>query len=109
MVSESFMKSRTNVSCFGGRARLSRDSVWTALMPDSTLSTYIVMQQRLVVAGLKLVGHDQEPIRVLFEDVGNLVAGKAIKRRFGHLLAGGFVLAGKGDNRFVRTLALHQV
>jgi len=32
----------TNTSCFLGWARFRRDSVCTALMPDSILSTYIV-------------------------------------------------------------------
>ena len=39
--------------------------VRTALMPDSGLSTYNRMQQRLVVARLELVRHHQEAIRVL--------------------------------------------
>ena len=37
-----FWKSSTKQSCFCGCARLSRDKVCTALMPESGLSTYIV-------------------------------------------------------------------
>ena len=63
MMSASLRKSSTKTSCFFGCARLRRERVCTALMPDSVLSTYMRVQQRLVVAGLELVGTDQEAVR----------------------------------------------
>ena len=38
------------------------------------------VQQRLVVAGLELVGADQEAVGVLLDLVGDLAAGEAVER-----------------------------
>ena len=98
-MSASFMKSSTKTSCFFGCARLRRDSVCTALMPDSDLVHVHRVQQRLVVAGLELVGTDQEAVRVLLDLVRDLAGRKAVERRLGHLLAAVLVLAGEGHDR----------
>ena len=39
------------------------------------------VQQRLVVAGLELVGADQEAVRVFLNLVGDVAARKAVERR----------------------------
>ena len=44
-MSASFEKSSTKASCFLGCALLRRDSVCTALTPDSALSTYMVCRR----------------------------------------------------------------
>ena len=67
------------------------------------------VQQRLVVAGLELVGADQEAVRVLLDLVGDLARRKAVERRLGHLRAAVLVLAREGDDGLVRALALRQV
>ena len=67
------------------------------------------VQQRLVVAGLELVGADQEAIRVLLDLVGDLARRKAVQRRLGHLRAAVLVLAGERDDGLVGALALAEV
>ena len=67
------------------------------------------VQQRLVVAGLELVGADQEAVRVVLDLVGDVAARKAVERRLGDLRAAVLVLAGEGDDGLVRALALRQV
>lgn len=59
------------------------------------------MQQRFVIAGLELVGHDQEAVRILSHLVRDLAAGKAVQRRFGNLLAahGPEEILNPGDER----------
>ena len=67
------------------------------------------VQQRLVVAGLELVGADQEAVRVLLDLVGDVAARKAVERGLGDLRAAVLMLAGEGDDGLVRALALRQV
>ncbi len=81
IISASFWKSSTNVSCFLGCARLSRDSVCTALMPESGLVDVHRVQQWLVVTGLELVGADQEAVWVFAELRRDVVAGESVQRR----------------------------
>ena len=66
------------------------------------------VQQRLVVAGLELVGADQEAVRVFLDLVGDLAAREAVQRRLGHLRAAVLVLAREGDDGLVRALALRR-
>ena len=44
-----------------------RDSVWTALIPDKILSTYIVCNSGSSYPVWELVGTNKEPIRVLLD------------------------------------------
>ena len=67
------------------------------------------VQQRLVVAGLELVGADQEAVRVLLDLVGDLVAREAVQRCLGDLRAAVLVLAREGDDGPVGALALVEV
>ena len=67
------------------------------------------VQQRLVVAGLELVGADQEAVRIGLDLGGDVAARKPVERRLAHLGAAVLVLAGEGDDRLVRALALHQI
>ena len=67
------------------------------------------VQQRLVVAGLELVGADQEAVRVLLDLVGDLAAREAVELGLGDLLAVVLGLAGEGDDVPVRALALLEV
>ena len=67
------------------------------------------MQQRLVVAGLELVGADQEAVRVLLNLVGDLARREAVERGLGDLRAAVLVLAREGDDGLVAALALGQV
>ena len=67
------------------------------------------VQQRLVVAGLELVGADQEAVGVVLDLVGDLAAREAVERGLGDLGAAVLVLAGEGDDRLVGALALLQV
>ena len=78
-------------------------------MPDSDLVHVHRVQQRLVVAGLELVGADQEAIRVLLDLVGDLARREAVERRLGHLRAAVLVLAREGDDGLVWALALRQI
>ena len=59
------------------------------------------VQQRLVVAGLELVGADQEAVRVLLDLVGDLACREAVERGLGHLRAAVLVLAREGDDGLV--------
>ena len=67
------------------------------------------VQQRLVVAGLELVGADQEAVRVGLDLVGDVAAWKAVERRLADLRAAVLVLAGEGDDRLIRALALREI
>ena len=67
------------------------------------------MQQRLVVAGLELVGADQEAIGVFLNPVCYEVRREAVEGRLGDLLTVVVVLAGEGDDGPVGALALRQV
>ena len=67
------------------------------------------VQQRLVVAGLELVGADQEAVRVVLDLVGDIAARKAVERRLAHLGAAVFVLAGERDDGLIRALALREI
>jgi hypothetical protein len=67
------------------------------------------VQQRLVVAGLELVGADEEPVRVFLDPVRDLAGWKPIERRLAHFGAAVLVLARECDDRFVATLALGEV
>ena len=75
-------------------------------MPDQRLVHVHRVQQRLVVAGLELVGADQEAVRTLLDRVGDLAGRKAVQRRLGHLLAAELGLAGEGHDGPVLALAL---
>ena len=67
------------------------------------------MQQRLVVAGLELVGTDEEPIGVFLNLIGDIVARKTVELRFAHLLALVFRLAGESHDGSVKALDLLEV
>ena len=67
------------------------------------------VQQGLVVAGLVLVGDDQEAVRVLPHLVRDLAAGEAVQGGLGDLLAAVLVLAGKGDDGLIGALALFEI
>ena len=67
------------------------------------------VQQRLVVAGLKLVGADQEAIGRFLNARGDLGRGKAVERSLADLRPPVLVLAGKGDDSAVGAVALHQI
>ena len=47
---------------FSGWMRFRRESVWTAASPTSDLVDVHRVQQRLVEAGLELLGHDQHAV-----------------------------------------------
>ena len=64
------------------------------------------VHQRLVVAGLKFVGADQEAVRVFLNLVGYQVRREAVERYFGDLHAAMLVLAGESNHSPVRALAL---
>ena len=67
------------------------------------------MEERLVVAGLELVGADEEAVWVLDDPVGDVVAREPVERRLGHLNAAVVVLAREGDDGAIGTLALDEV
>ena len=45
------------------------------------------VQKRLVVAGLELVGHHEDAVRVVFHIFLNVFRGKSVDIGFGHFLA----------------------
>ena len=67
------------------------------------------MQQRFVVAGLELVGADEEAVRVFPDLLGDLAGREPVQRRLGHLPAAELGLAGEGHDGPVLALALLQV
>ena len=73
------MKSSTKVSCFlrmrpvQPRQRLNR------LDARERLVDIHRVQQRLVVAGLELVGADQEPVGVLLDLIGDVLRWKPVE------------------------------
>src|SRR6266404_7426168 len=78
-------------------------------MPDSVLSTYIVMEERLVIAGLELIRDNQETIGIVLDLLLVLVAGEAVERSFGYLVTAVLVLARKRDDGLIGTLALLEI
>jgi hypothetical protein len=44
------------------------------------------VQERLVVAGLELVGADEEPAGLFLDAVGDVVRGEPVERRLGDLV-----------------------
>ncbi len=64
------------------------------------------MQERLVIAGLELVGADQEPIGILLDFVGDLAAWETVERRLRDLYAAVFVLSRESDDGLVLALSL---
>ncbi|MEY9396209.1 hypothetical protein ABIF66_006880 [Bradyrhizobium japonicum] len=64
------------------------------------------MQKRLVVAGLELIGADQEAIWIGFYLIDDIFRGKAIEAGFGDFCAPEFMLAGESNDRPIRALAL---
>ena len=69
------------------------------------------MEQRLVEAGLELLGDDEEAVRRLFERPRGLGFGEAVHARFGVFQPVVRVLhrAGEGDERLERALLLLEV
>ena len=67
------------------------------------------MQQRFVIAGLELVGTDQETVRIFLYFVRNFVARKTVQRRLGDFAPLVLVLSGKGDDGLKRTFPFLQV
>ena len=67
------------------------------------------MQQRLVIARLKLIRTNQKPIGIFLNLVGNLRFRKTVQRRFTHPLTAVIHLTRKSDNSFVRAIALVQI
>ena len=67
------------------------------------------VQERLVVAGLELVGADEEAVRVLLKVVGDAAGGEAVETGFADLLALVFGFAGEGDEGLVGAFAFLQV
>ena len=67
------------------------------------------VQQGLVVAGLELVGADQEAVGVLLELRGDPGGGKAVQRRFADLLPAELMFTRESDEGPVAALALPQV
>ena len=67
------------------------------------------VQQRFVVAGLELVGADEEAVGVLPDHLGNLVGRKAVQRRLADLGAAKLELAGERHDGLVAALSLPQV
>jgi len=67
------------------------------------------VEQRLVVAGLELVGTDQEAVRVLLDLVRDLARREAVERGFCNLGAPVLVLARERDDGPIWALALSQV
>ena len=67
------------------------------------------VHQRLVVAGLKLVGADQQAIGVLADLVDDLVAWKAVERRLRYLGALVVVFSREGHDRPIRALPLLEI
>ena len=57
------------------------------------------VQERLVVAGLELVGADQEAVRVALNLLGDVAARKAVERGLADLRPVVVVLAGERDDR----------
>ena len=70
--SASLAKSSTMVSSLPGWMRLSRERVCTACTPRQLLVHVHRVQQRLVEAGLELLGDDQEAVLVPLEGLGGL-------------------------------------
>ncbi len=67
------------------------------------------VQQRLVVAGLELVGADQEAVRVFLDRSAISLLGKPLSDASVTFAPAVLVLAGEGDDRLIRALALDQV
>ncbi len=68
------------MSVFSGWMRLSRERVWTAARPDERLVHEHRVQERLVVAGLELLGHDEDAVLGLVEAGRGLALGEAVHR-----------------------------
>src|SRR5437868_2683160 len=56
------------------------------------------MQQRLIIAGLKLVSDDKQAVRVFADVLDDVAAGKAIERSLGDDLPPVLVLTREGDD-----------
>ncbi len=67
------------------------------------------VEQRLVVAGLELVGADEEAVGVFPDLVGDLAAREAVECGLGDLLAAVLVFAGEGDDGLIGAFALLEV
>ena len=67
------------------------------------------VQQRLVVAGLELVGADQETVRLFLNPVGDQVRREAVEGCLCDLRTAVLVLSGEGGDGKIGTLALRQV
>ena len=67
------------------------------------------VQQRLIEAGLELVGDDQKAVLGPLEGLGGLRLRKAVHAGFGVRLAAVLDRAGKGDQRLERIAALGEV
>ena len=67
------------------------------------------VQQRLIVAGLELVGADQESVWLLLDAFGNVARGKAIEGRLSHFFTAILVLAGKCDDGTAGALSFAEV
>ena len=70
-----------------------RDQRLDRLDPGQDLVHVHRVQQRLVVPGLKLVGANEEPIRVLLDFVGDPAGREAIEGRLTNLRPAILVLA----------------
>jgi len=58
---------------------------------------------------LKLIGAYEKSIRIGLDFLGNITAGKTIKRCLAHFRATVFVLTGKCDDSLIRALPFHEV
>src|ERR1041385_4690558 len=67
------------------------------------------MQKRLIVAGLKLVGADQEPVRLLLESVGNVLGWEAVQGRFADRFSAVLVLTRECHNGSIWTFRLDKL
>lgn len=64
------------------------------------------VQQRLIVTSLKLVGTDQEPVRVLLDLFGDPITWETAHLAFRYHLTFGIRFPRECDNGFVRALDL---
>lgn len=64
------------------------------------------MQQWLVIAGLKLVGADQEAVGVFLDLIDDIFRWKSVQAGLGYFGAAELVFAREGDDRAVRALAM---
>ena len=96
------------MSCFCGWARLRRERLHCFYVRERFVHVHGV-QQRLVVAGLELVGDDEEAVWRLAETDGDLARREAVQGGLRYWSAAPVVFSRERDDGAVRAVAFFQV